>query len=1195
MLRKLLSAKNIATVLIVLQIFGAAAPIAYAQLTGLTSLVTAGIGAATTTAISCNKAAISQGLSSLFGGGKYSGSYTNKGSNTPGQDAVNRAAKADANDAKATANAAEASQKDADAQDALAKDPENTELQQQAADADTADAEASTNAYQASQEDSAAQDALAKDNSGANARTGSGAVPVTDANNTKNTAATAANTGAVAQKETCTDKIERAAAQTILKQLTISTVNWINHGFQGGGPLYIGDTSTFLKNIGDQTVRQLGASIGFNIKDFPFGRAVMQQLINSTRATFESAARYSLNQVIAERSPGSTVADFNLNFAVGGWSAFLGQTDWNNNPIGFGMQAEQELANRTAATRYSPAQDIKDQLQRNGGFLDLKTCVNPKDYDPDATENNPALASAQAAVQAAADRANQADQALASAQAAYNNDALHSNPGLEAALQSAQIYDQQANAKLTQAEQSYASVNTQANANGVCKQWQTQTPGSVIESSLNKALGSPLDQLALGKDLSTDLTAVFDALINHYVSNGLNDLSKGMNGSATSAGTYGSSGNTSNGYQNNSSYVRNNVSVDGGGALGTNFLNAGNAFQVNLFDLSPSGFEAESSSVDDSGSPVHRLNLVGIINREQQLVQTGTSTAKTMHDYFGWSDADQQTWTSTMQARDRGTTDLLDKEIGVTSRLIQGVYQLDFCVPGPHPGWQQDADASFQSFLGDSTRFPADSSMSGLGKAANKYGSVVFTAVGAIVGSVVPGIGTVLGALVGGMVGTIVQLIGGNNLSNDAKNEKAYGYYISTMLNISLIPEFHGQEVNWNGPVNTAKTLTRLEQKYLSAMNGAYSTSVLEAPPYDFSPQLISDDENEWANLSSYQQGITQNRIAVQATQSTIGQLIFLGKRIHNLEEHPERFADAPPGAPGTATCSASLAGSVVNGDSSAVALRGSGTAICPNSYDYWQTQIEAINAVTNTSKLTDYQRELKHINDLFNLIAPNLVADSDIAAEEATLSNLANKVDQITNPASGDIEECIKEVNYIQSGCSASDPCPNAANADGAPMEPVGRIPFPDSLSPYFTQEFIDQFHTSISFLPDYYYGNGAGGAIGLGGVANPALKVRPPSGGTFGDDPNVTPALLTKIKSANAANYAYIPDPSEITIPDPNLVWPTCGNGACSTGGNVVSTPASPKGNLTKNIDETGFLPINSQMYPFSLAGLEAMIGIY
>lgn len=275
---------------------------------------------------------------------------------------------------------------------------------------------------------------------------------------------------------TCTKAVERAAAQTIIKELTMNTVNWINNGFTGRSPLYVQDSNTFL----EQLQKKITGSFALNISDptkFPFGKMVMRELVARTHSYFESANEYSLNNFLNQVRPGATDVDFQADFSVGGFEGLMSLGLPNNNPFGFSLGAQSELARRTAGTSISQAEDFKLQIQRNGGFLDLKQCADPATYQ---SNSSPKIA-------------EDAKKKL------LNSKNLSSNEIAEL--------------------QRTVEQNT-------CRVWKTTTPGSVVSDQLNQVLGSPLRQLEYGNDLQASLTVIFDALINQLVNKGLSALSE---------------------------------------------------------------------------------------------------------------------------------------------------------------------------------------------------------------------------------------------------------------------------------------------------------------------------------------------------------------------------------------------------------------------------------------------------------------------------------------------------------------------------------------------------------------------------------------------------------------------------------------------------------------------------------------------
>lgn len=279
---------------------------------------------------------------------------------------------------------------------------------------------------------------------------GGGTVPVSDASIQKTVkeiqkttdainkaVSVSAKTDEVQDSKNCWLTIERMAAQLVLKEITQSTLTWINSGFHGK-PAYIEDPGAFLAGIRKQTIGDFTNTIAYDSVKYPFGKMVAQGLIQDTQNYFEKSAQYSLDNVIAQQVPGATHVDFQANFANGSWDAFGAQFSHNNNPIGFSLAAQNELSKRIQDTGYSKAQDLKDQIQRNQGFLDDKLCVDPANSDLEFPDTR-------------------------------------------------------------------------------CLKWETQTPGSVIVNKLNDTLGAPLEQLSLGKDITTDMIAIINALLNQGV------------------------------------------------------------------------------------------------------------------------------------------------------------------------------------------------------------------------------------------------------------------------------------------------------------------------------------------------------------------------------------------------------------------------------------------------------------------------------------------------------------------------------------------------------------------------------------------------------------------------------------------------------------------------------------------------------
>ena len=177
-------------------------------------------------------------------------------------------------------------------------------------------------------------------------------------------------------KETCLDAIAFFAAKELVRELGVQTIAWINNGFQGQ-PLFLENPQSFFENLYKREVNGLVSVIGFDPINYPFGAEVAASLKNSITFQFERNARFTLNEVLLE---GFNHTDFNADFRVGGWGAWLAMTLLpQNNPIGFRFITAQENLRRTRGTRLSLAEQFRDELNQGNGFLSTKLCVLDKD------------------------------------------------------------------------------------------------------------------------------------------------------------------------------------------------------------------------------------------------------------------------------------------------------------------------------------------------------------------------------------------------------------------------------------------------------------------------------------------------------------------------------------------------------------------------------------------------------------------------------------------------------------------------------------------------------------------------------------------------------------------------------------------------------------------------------------------------
>ncbi len=318
-------------------------------------------------------------------------------------------------------------------------------------------------------------------------------------------------TKALENKETCLKKIARAAAQTLLRKITQATVNWINTGFKGS-PAFVQNPGRFFKSIADEELMSLTAQIQIVS---PFGKDIARNLIASLQANFSMYAQYSLDKVIGS----AQAQQFQADFAVGGWDGWLAMTQLpQNNQIGATIITGDEFSRRIAGYGQNRIQEIKTDLQNNFGFLSLKVCVEPSDYE-----------------EPPADWDKSEDMIIAGL------------PTPEASNNTGS-YEPFDGASYNQADINAAKERLRKYT---CTYEETRTPGGVLSHQLNTALDIPTDSLINSEDLDASLTAIFDALLNQMMQKGLSSLadtsSSGTNPYQYNGGSGSNTGSSSNG------------------------------------------------------------------------------------------------------------------------------------------------------------------------------------------------------------------------------------------------------------------------------------------------------------------------------------------------------------------------------------------------------------------------------------------------------------------------------------------------------------------------------------------------------------------------------------------------------------------------------------------------------------------------
>jgi hypothetical protein len=327
-------------------------------------------------------------------------------------------------------------------------------------------------------------------------------------------------------KEGCLDAIAYTAAKIVLAKITKSTLTWINSGFEGS-PTFVQNPGSFFESIANEEVSSFTAQIAFDPERYPFGRLTAQNIINSIQNQLDyNATVSSRNLLNFDNNPNIPYAvrfeNFTQDFLYGGgWDGYLAITQISSaNPYDSYIQSINQIGSvvNSAENQQNPIDVITQELQQSGGFLTLKKCVNPLDYEDETEDVTYTRGEAQSA-------ANQGDPAA----------------------------------------QDWLRRHT-------CIDEQAQTPGSAIAEQMKISLGQTQEQLTLADELNESITAVFDALLSQLFSKGVQSLS-GEDDASSNVSVLG-------GYGNNTGSSTISTNPGGGSTGSTQWYNQNQNFNL---------------------------------------------------------------------------------------------------------------------------------------------------------------------------------------------------------------------------------------------------------------------------------------------------------------------------------------------------------------------------------------------------------------------------------------------------------------------------------------------------------------------------------------------------------------------------------------------------------------------------------------
>lgn len=188
-----------------------------------------------------------------------------------------------------------------------------------------------------------------------------------------NTAESAATEKEQAENELCLKSIGQLLIKEMLQKLTLSTVNWINNGNEGG-PFFVKNEHGYFESLIRQDILLFNSELD-DPALYPFANNLIKSKVRTYQNKFATNAQYSLDKFIYQTTPQFTTEDFKNDFSKGGWNAWMGMTQISaNNPLGFYILASDELQKRLDESN----SEAKRKLDQNNGFLGDERCANPK-------------------------------------------------------------------------------------------------------------------------------------------------------------------------------------------------------------------------------------------------------------------------------------------------------------------------------------------------------------------------------------------------------------------------------------------------------------------------------------------------------------------------------------------------------------------------------------------------------------------------------------------------------------------------------------------------------------------------------------------------------------------------------------------------------------------------------------------------
>ena len=383
----------------------------------------------------------------------------------------------------------------------------------------------------------------------------------------------------------------------------------------------------------------------------------------------------------------------------------------------------------------------------------------------------------------------------------------------------------------------------------ICNKWVTVTPGKMVADAATETMKYSETALLNVDDLNGAIAAIYDALLNGFTSKIQTDGFSSL--SASPAMLDGSEGQFITNPDYMMDYNNSQITKDF-----SNFQIEGSTFLLTHPDFNIRT-DLNQGLIDEQRIFVDKLS------RENIELKSYDSTV-VPNKYNGW--------------------------LTGTKGLIPTIYQLDYCIPGPHPGFENDSSSVLSAVL--DTIVPEDTN-SVANKTTDEVMGVVKeslalaaaaagAAIGATVGTVLPLLGNIIGLVAGTVIGYIVGKIA--EFFDDKPENRVKSYYAGQFFNIT------GDKVMWKnknkggdavqspalynfGPFSDA--LYEILNRYINIINDVYNPRGM--------PSVTGEASTKFSQIRGYEAMYKTNEDNITSMNGTISRLVEMKNDIDRL------------------------------------------------------------------------------------------------------------------------------------------------------------------------------------------------------------------------------------------------------------------------------------------------------------------------